>query len=1043
MCGVPVVSAEGYLQRLIRKGFKVAVCEQVEDPAEARKRGAKAVVRREVIRLLTPGTLSEDALLDARAANYLAALAQAEGALALAWAEMSTGEFAVMGVLESSLPATLARFEPGELLVPEPLLEAPSALRGIRRALAAFYGIASLDGLGSFSRAELAAAGAVLGYLRLTQKGQLPRLARLRSTAAGAAMAIDAATRRNLELTATLEGGAAGSLLAGIDRTVSGAGARLLRARLTAPLTDPDAIAERLDSVGFLVEAEGARHGLRERLRRCPDMERALSRLSLGRGGPRDLAAVRDALGQIPAIRALAASLKALGHHQTLVDRLTRALVESPPPGIRDGGIIARGYDTALDEVVELRDHSRRLVGGLEARYRSETGVGALKVRHNNVLGYYVEVPPQRAKALPEAFIHRQTLASAVRYTTVELGELEARINGAAEKALALEQAHFDDLRADVVRRADDIARAAGALAVLDVAQGLALLAVERRYVRPVVDRTLAFEIRGGRHPVVEAMGAGGDTPFVPNDCELGDAGRIWLVTGPNMAGKSTFLRQNALIAVLAQMGSFVPADEARIGVVDRLFSRVGAADDLARGRSTFMVEMVETAAILNQAGERALVISMRSGGAPPPMTGSRSPGPQSSTCTIATAAGRSSRPIITSSRRLPKSSTGSPATPCGSRNGRARSCSCTRWRTGRGRSFLRHPRGAPRRLARSGACPRRGGAGAARTGRQSQCCRPARQRPAALPGPPAGGAQPRRNRRPIRCGLASPRSTPTTSPRGMRWSSSTRSAPGSGTMRPRTDPQPCAGIRSGPFGSTAGSREAMKPAPFAYECPSDVAEAVALLAAHGGDARPLAGGQSLVPLLNFRLARPAVLVDLNRIEALARITVEDGALRLGAMARQASVETDARVARGWPLLTEAIGHIAHPQIRNRGTVGGSLAHNDPAAELPAVMLALDAEMSAQGPQGQRTIAARDFFAGTMETALGADELLTEIAVPALPEGTGWGFQEAARRQGDFALVAVAILSKANWLRADRRPRRGHRDRRRARAHAFSGGCPD
>ena len=645
MCGVPVVSAEGYLQRLIRKGFRVAVCEQVEDPVEARKRGAKALVRREVVRLVTPGTLSEDALLDARSANYLAALAQAEGALALAWAEMSTGEFSVMGVSEASLPAALARLEPGEILVPEPLLEAPALFElfaewkadltpqprslfdsvAAGRALAAFYGIASLDGLGSFGRAELAAAGAVLGYLRLTQNGQIPRLARLRSTETGAAMAIDAATRRNLELTATLEGTAAGSLLAVIDRTVTGAGARLLRARLTAPLTEPAAIAERLDSVGFLVEAEGARGALRERLRRCPDVERALSRLSLGRGGPRDLAAVRDALDQIPAIRdalgsdaagglqppppALAASVKALGHHQSLVDRLTRALVASPPPGIRDGGVIARGYDAALDEVVELRDHSRRLIGGLEARYRSETGVGALKVRHNNVLGYYVEVPPTRAEALTEAFIHRQTLASAVRYTTVELGELEVRINGAADKALALEQAHFDDLRADVVRRAEDIARAAGALAALDVTQGLAQLAVERRYGRPVVDRTLAFEIRGGRHPVVEAMGAGGDTPFVPNDCDLGDAARIWLITGPNMAGKSTFLRQNALIAVLAQMGSFVPAEEARIGVVDRLFSRVGAADDLARGRSTFMVEMVETAAILNQAGERALVI--------------------------------------------------------------------------------------------------------------------------------------------------------------------------------------------------------------------------------------------------------------------------------------------------------------------------------------------------------------------------------------------------------------------------------------------------
>ena len=645
MCGVPVVSAEGYLQRLIRKGFRVAVCEQVEDPAEARKRGAKAVVRREVIRVVTPGTLSEDALLDARAANYLAALAQAEGALALAWAEMSTGEFAVMGVSEASLPAALARLEPGEILVPEPLLETSALFElfaewkealtpqprslfdsvAAGRALAAFYGVASLDGLGSFGRAELAAAGAVLGYLQLTQKGQLPRLARLRSTETGAAMAIDAATRRNLELTATLDGGAAGSLLSVIDRTVTGAGARLLRARLTAPLTEPAAIADRLESIGFLVEAEGARSGLRERLRRCPDVERALSRLSLGRGGPRDLAAVRDALDQIPAIRAalgaddigglrapppaLAANLKALGHHQSLVDRLKQALVESPPPGIRDGGVIARGYDEALDEVVELRDHSRRLIGELEARYRSETGVNALKVRHNNVLGYYVEVPPPRAEALTEAFIHRQTLASAMRYTTVELGELEARITGAADKALSLEQAHFEDLRADVVRRAEDIARAAGALAALDVAQGLAQLAVERRYTRPVVDDTTAFEIKGGRHPVVEAMGAGRDTPFVPNDCDLGEDARIWLVTGPNMAGKSTFLRQNALIAVLAQMGSFVPADKARIGVVDRLFSRVGAADDLARGRSTFMVEMVETAAILNQAGERALVI--------------------------------------------------------------------------------------------------------------------------------------------------------------------------------------------------------------------------------------------------------------------------------------------------------------------------------------------------------------------------------------------------------------------------------------------------
>jgi DNA mismatch repair protein MutS len=535
--------------------------------------------------------------------------------------------------------------EPGEILIPDPLLgtealfelfaEWKSALtpqpRTLfdsttgARAIAELYGVASLDGFGSFSRAELAAAGGVLGYLRLTQKGKLPRLARLRSAAESDVMAIDAATRRNLELTAALDGGSAGSLLAVIDRTVTGAGARLLRARLTAPLTDPSAITGRLDAVDYLVDAERARDSLRRSLRKCPDIERALTRLTLGRGSPRDLAAIRDALVEIPGLREalnpqpaeslrtlppeLAAEAKALGHHETLVDRLNRALVPSPPPVARDGGFIAREYDPALDELILLRDESRRLMGNLEARYRSETGVSALKIRHNNVLGYYVEVPPGRADQLPDAFIHRQTLASAMRYSTVELGELAGKISNAADKAVALEQRHFDDLCTEVTQRGDDIARTAGALAALDVAHALAVLAVERRYARPVVDDSDAFEIQNGRHPVVEALGIGEGTPFAPNDCDLGEDGRIWLVTGPNMAGKSTFLRQNALVALLAQIGSFVPADSAHIGIVDRLFSRVGAADDLARGRSTFMVEMVETAAILNQAGPRALVI--------------------------------------------------------------------------------------------------------------------------------------------------------------------------------------------------------------------------------------------------------------------------------------------------------------------------------------------------------------------------------------------------------------------------------------------------
>ncbi len=646
MCGVPVHAAEAYLQKLTRKGFKVAVCEQTEDPAEARKRGAKAVVNREVIRLVTAGTLSEDALLDARAANYLAAIGRAEGRLALAWTEMSTGEFAVTAVDDHALGNALARLEPAELLASESLIQAEALLElfaewkpvltvqsdqtfdstGGARDLMALYGLASLDGLGPFGRAELAACGAIVGYLRLTQKGKLPRLARPRLVAAHTTMSIDGATRRNLELTAALDGGRQGSLLDVIDRTLTGPGARLLRARLMAPLTEVARIAARLDEVGFFVEAEAAREGVRAALRGCPDIERALSRLALGRGGPRDLAAIRDGLALVPSVMAaldsvrtmnlegppaaIAARGKGLGRHDVLVDRLQRALVASPTLHVRDGGFIARGYDEALDQLRTLRDESERLIAALRTRYRDETGVTTLKIERNNVLGRFVEVTARQADKLDDRFIHRQSLATVARFGTAELGELEAKINSAADRALALEQTHFDDLVTEVTARAEDIQRAARALAAFDVAQGLASHAVEASYTRPLVDDGDLFAIRGGRHPVVEALAPARDgAPFVPNDCTLADDGRIWLITGPNMAGKSTFLRQNALIAVLAQMGAFVPAEAAHVGVVDRLFSRVGAADDLARGRSTFMVEMIETAAILNQAGPRALVI--------------------------------------------------------------------------------------------------------------------------------------------------------------------------------------------------------------------------------------------------------------------------------------------------------------------------------------------------------------------------------------------------------------------------------------------------
>ncbi|WP_109108338.1 DNA mismatch repair protein MutS [Azospirillum sp. TSO35-2] len=646
MCGVPVHSHENYLQRLIRQGFRVAICEQMEDPAEAKKRGGKSVVKRGVIRIVTPGTLTEDSLLDARSSNWLAAVAEAAGGLGLAWLEMSTGELVVQPVERAGLGAALGRLDPQEVLVSEKLSQTPELFElwgewksrltvqptprfdseNGRQRLLSQYGVGTLDAFGTFTRAEVAAAGALVGYVELTQKGRVPRLSPPRRLGPGAVMEIDASTGRNLELTRTLTGERRGSLLATIDRTVTGAGARLLCAHLAAPLTDPAAIARRHDMVEFALTEDRLRGELREALRRCPDLERALSRLTLGRGGPRDLAAIRDGLMQAGLIRQLLGTVhplpdglgaldKRLGVHTELVDQLTQALAPELPLLARDGGFIARDYSYALDELVTLRDESRRLIAGLQSKYAELAGVPALKIKHNNVLGYHIEVTATHADKLMsdkgrEVFMHRQTMANAVRFGTVELSDLERRISEAADRALAVELELFAGLVEAVAGRADAIAQAAHALAALDVATSLAELADERRYNRPVVDDSLTFSIQGGRHPVVEAvLDAGHSGPFVANDCDLAPDNRLWLLTGPNMAGKSTFLRQNALITVLAQMGSFVPAERAHIGVVDRLYSRVGAADDLARGRSTFMVEMVETAAILNQSGARALVI--------------------------------------------------------------------------------------------------------------------------------------------------------------------------------------------------------------------------------------------------------------------------------------------------------------------------------------------------------------------------------------------------------------------------------------------------
>lgn len=655
MCGVPVERSDDYLHRLIAAGHRVAVCEQTEDPSAARKRGNKSVVRRDVVRLVTPGTLTEDTLLDAKANNYLLALARAQASsggdrFALAWIDISTAEFMVTECGVGELGATLARINPNEVIVSDALhgdpdlsallRELPSVTPLTRdvfdsataeRRLCDYFAVATMDGLSAMSRLEATAAAAAVTYIDRTQISQRPPLSPPSREASGSTMAVDPATRANLELTRTLAGERRGSLLDAIDLTMTAAGSRLLAQRLAAPLTDTAAITRRLDAVAAFASDSPARDDIRTILRTAPDMSRALARLSVGRGGPRDLAGLRD--GMLAADQALArleefsdppadiaAAMQSLQlPSRDLARELGDALSESLPLMKREGGFVREGYESALDEARKLRDDSRLVVAAMQARYAEETGVKTLKIRHNNVLGYFVEVTAQHGDRLMSAplnatFIHRQTLAGQVRFTTSELGEIEARIANAGDRALGLELEIFDRLAEMAIQNGDELRNAAHAFAQLDVAASLAKLAIDGNYTRPDVDNSLSFAVEGGRHPVVEQALKRAGHPFIANACDLSPipsqtSGQIWLLTGPNMAGKSTFLRQNALIALMAQTGSFVPARRARIGIIDRLFSRVGAADDLARGRSTFMVEMVETAIILNQASERALVI--------------------------------------------------------------------------------------------------------------------------------------------------------------------------------------------------------------------------------------------------------------------------------------------------------------------------------------------------------------------------------------------------------------------------------------------------
>ncbi len=643
MCGVPWHQAEIYLSRLIRAGFRVAICEQDESAPKPSK--GKTLIERKVVRVITPGTLTEDALLDAKRNNFIVCVAEFSGLLGFAAIDISTGAFFTEECAGEDLSGLLAKTEPGEILIPESLakkfaaalLPYQAALSiqpdarfnadNARDALLRAYGIESLDGIALLPRHAVTACGALLDYIRLTQQGGILNLERPQWRAPADYMAIDAATARNLELRRKLNGDYAGSLLSCIDRTVTNPGARLLDAWLAAPLADAEKINARFDAVGYFLAQSLAREKLRGVLKSCPDMERALSRLALQRGGPRDLASLAGSLKSARDLRRDLLELQGrggnfplplqeisqnLGNHDALIENFSRALADDLPHLLRDGGFVRKGYAHDLDHLRELRDESQRLVAALQSRYAIESGISNLKVKHNNILGYFIEVPPKSGDKMPPHFIHRQSLATGHRFVTQELLDLEQKISKAADQALAMELEIFEKLRQSAVDAAPAIRLAAGALSALDVFSALAQLAAEENYCRPDLNDSLSLEISGGRHPVVEQALRRSKSRFAPNDCHLGcekNPARLYLMTGPNMAGKSTFLRQNAIIAILAQMGSFVPADSCRIGLVDKIFSRVGAGDDLARGQSTFMVEMTETAMILNQASPRSLVI--------------------------------------------------------------------------------------------------------------------------------------------------------------------------------------------------------------------------------------------------------------------------------------------------------------------------------------------------------------------------------------------------------------------------------------------------
>ncbi len=630
MAGVPHHSVETYLARLVRKGESVAICEQIGDPAKS-----KGPVERQVVRVVTPGTVTDDALLEQRRETLLAAVARRAGkdgaSFGLAWLDLAAGRFTVLECDgDAALLAELERLKPAELLVPEDharelgaLVDGAARVRppwhfelaSASRLITDQLGTLDLRGFGADDLPlAIAAAGALLQYVRETQKTALPHITKLAVEERGDALQLDAATRRNLEIDVSLSGQDSATLFTLVDSTVTPMGSRQLRRWLNRPLTDQLELRRRYQALALLIDARRF-EGLREPLRAIGDVERILARIALRSARPRDLTALRASLAALPGLRALLSRIEAplvaelaaaVGEHGDVAELLQQAIAEEPSVQLREGDVIAAGYDAELDELRRIATHTDDYLLELERRERARSGISSLKLAYNRVSGFYIEISRSQADDVPKDYIRRQTVKNAERFITPELKSFEDKVLGAREKALARERELYEQVLTQLVDRLAALQATAAALSSLDCLAALAERAAQLNWVEPRLVSETRLEIRGGRHPVVEHFI---EQPFVPNDVVLDASRRMLIVTGPNMGGKSTYMRQAALIVMLAHIGSFVPAERAVLGPIDRIFTRIGAGDDLAGGRSTFMVEMTEAANILNNATDKSLIL--------------------------------------------------------------------------------------------------------------------------------------------------------------------------------------------------------------------------------------------------------------------------------------------------------------------------------------------------------------------------------------------------------------------------------------------------